>query len=109
MRAVEQSVSVHYIVPVVLTNVVRVVISVVLDVELVALDVLPLDLAGGWQCLPSCPLYLEPKCSIIAFDWWLSGLLLACGLCPSFIVEGCLQTAQFVIEIYKDIGARNLY
>ena len=59
MGAIEESIPVDNVVPIVLSNIVSVVIFVVFDVVLVTLDVLADDLASSWQYLAGVAVILE--------------------------------------------------
>ena len=104
MRAVEESIPVDAFLTVVLPKIVKIVILVVLDVELVGLDVpaLLLWFRRRHGHLSGSSIRLESKHTIIALDL-LGILILPLVLDPLLIVKGRLQPTQFVIQVDKDI------
>ena len=71
MGAIEESIPVDDVVPVILPKIIEVVILIILDVELVRLDIPPLLLGFWWRerChLSSGSFGLKAQDSIIAFD-----------------------------------------
>ena len=109
--AVEQSISVNDLIPVILTYIVIVVVFLVLDVVLVAAYVLLLDRAGSWQRLTWLSFCLEAKRPILSL-YFSSRLLSSFSLgflLASIIIEGLVETAKLLVQIDEDIGAGDLY
>ena len=68
MGAIEESIPINDLIPVILAKIVIVVVFLVLDVVLVATNVLLFDWAGCWQRLSWCSFSLEAKRPILSFD-----------------------------------------
>ena len=108
--AIEESIAINDFIPVVLTNIVIVVIFLILDVVLMAANVLLLDWAGCWQCLSCLSISLEAKRPILSL--YLSCRLLSsvslCFFLSSFIIEGLIETTKLFVKIDEDVCSGDL-